>query len=193
VRALSEKLLIQQITAGDEGAKTRFYQSHAPRLKPICVHFLGYQDADIDDIIQQTFLIAFQKLPGFEPRSTLYTWIAHICINLCYERIRKRKKVLASLEEDLDQMTASKSQERQTDLDEKKEKQKRIELLKGLVQKMGEKCRGIIERRDFEGQSYADIAKAMKIPIGTVMSQLARCRETLKLMVQSGLKVKEES
>jgi len=154
------------------------------RLKPICVHFLGYQDADIDDILQQTFLIAYQKLPGFEPRSSLYTWLAHICINLCYERIRKRKKLLASLEEDLDQMTASLAQDRQDEQDEKAEKKKKIQLLTGLVKTMGDKCREILQRRDFEGQSYADISKALKVPIGTVMSQLARCRETLKQMVE---------
>ena len=188
---MSESLLIKQIISGDEGAKTRFYQGHAHRLKPICIHFLGYQDSDIEDIIQQTFLIAYQKLPGFEPRSSLYTWLAHICVNLCYERIRKRKKVLVSLEEDLEQLTASVVHGQERDLEQKDEKQKRVQLLTEQVKKMGEKCRGIIERRDFQGQSYADIAKTLKVPIGTVMSQLARCRETLKQMVQRALKEKD--
>ena len=185
---MSETELIQQVLAGDERAKTRLYEEHSHRLKPICVHFLGYQDSDIDDIVQQTFLIAFQKLPEFEPRSTLYTWLAHICVNLCYERIRRRKKVLVSLQEDLEQMTASLVHSKDAELSRQEEEKRKMQLLEKLIQTMSEKCRKIIELRDRAGESYADIGKVMRIPIGTVMSQLARCRETLKRMAQSSLK-----
>ena len=185
---MSEVELIQQILAGDEQAKTRLYAAHVHRLKPICVHFLGYQDSDIDDIVQQTFLIALQKLPEFEPRSTLYTWLAHICVNLCYERIRKRKRVLVSLEEELEQLTVPLSQSLEGEKGRKDEEREKIKLLERLIQAMGGKCRKIIELRDRQGESYASIGKVLKIPIGTVMSQLARCRETLKKMLQSSLK-----
>ena len=185
---MSETELIQQILTGNEEAKTRLYQGHAHRLKPICVHFLGYQDADIDDIIQQTFLIALEKLPEFEPRSTLYTWLAHICVNLCYERIRKRKRVLATLQEDLEQLTVSLVKTQDHDRDQKDEEGRKIKLMEKLIKTMSEKCRKVVELRDLQGQSYAVMAKALKIPIGTVMSQLARCRETLKELVQHSLK-----
>lgn len=184
---LEEREWIQQILAGDEDAKTRFYSAHAPRLKPICVHFLGWQDSDIDDIIQQTFLIGFQKLPEFEPRSTLYTWLAHICVNLCYERIRRRKRVLSQLEEDLEILTAPQARSREEDLSAKDLEQRRIDLLKGLIKAMSDKCGRILELRDLKGKSYADIGEVLKVPIGTVMSQLARCRETLKKLAQKSL------
>jgi RNA polymerase sigma factor (sigma-70 family) len=156
-------------------------------LKPICVHFLGYQDSDIDDIIQQTFMIAFQKLPEFEPRSSLYTWLAHICVNLCYERIRKRKRVLVSLEEELDQLSSHLSRSAELKKEQDGEQGRKIRLLEKLMQTMGEKCRKILELRDKQGKSYAEVGKTLKIPIGTVMSQLARCRETLKQLVQNTL------
>lgn len=177
---MNEQTLIKNILAGDEAAKTLFYQSHLNRLKPICVHFLGYQDPDIDDIIQQTFLIAFEKLPEFQPRSTLYTWIAHICVNLCYERLRKRKRVLASLQEDLEQLTLSVVHARSQEQEDKDERKQQILLVERLLGTMSEKCRKIIELRDRQGESYAIIGKLLKLPMGTVMSQLARCRETLK-------------
>ena len=173
--------------AGDEAAKTLFYQSHLNRLKPICVHFLGYQDSDIDDIIQQTFLIAFEKLPEFQPRSTLYTWIAHICVNLCYERLRKRKRVLSSLQDELEQLTLTVVRARDEEQRHQDEQKEKILLVERLLGSMSEKCRKIIELRDREGQSYAVIGKLLKIPIGTVMSQLARCRETLKELVMHAM------
>lgn len=100
-----EKELVQKILAGDPKAQAFFYAENAPRLYPVCVHFLGYQDPDAEDIVQQTFLIALQKLRAFEFRSSLYTWLDHICVNLCYERLRKRKRELASLSEDLEKLT----------------------------------------------------------------------------------------
>jgi RNA polymerase sigma-70 factor (ECF subfamily) len=180
---LKEKVLIEKILAGDEAAKTLFYNSHLPRLKPICVHFLGYQDPDIDDIIQQTFLIAFEKLPEFQPRSTLYTWIAHICVNLCYERLRKRKRVLATLQEELEMLTVSIVHAREAERENQSEQSSKIALIERLLGSMSEKCRKIIEMRDRQGESYAVIGKLLKLPMGTVMSQLARCRETLKTLV----------
>jgi RNA polymerase sigma-70 factor (ECF subfamily) len=184
---LNEKELIKRILLGEEGAKTLFYESHARRLKPICVHFLGYQDSDIDDIVQQTFVIAFQKLPEFEPRSTLYTWLAHICVNLCFERIRKRKRVLVSLEEDLEHLTQALSRSTEDRKESEKESARKLRLLEGLMLKMSAKCRQVLELRDWQGKSYAEVGKALKVPIGTVMSQLARCREALKQLAQNAM------
>ena len=128
---------------------------------------------------------AFRKLPEFEPRATLYTWIAHICVNLCYQRLHKRKKALASEEEALEQAASALSESRQAEKEEREGRDSRIGLLRRLIETMGEKCRRILELRDFKGESYVAICKTLKMPLGTVMSQLARCRETLRKMVQS--------
>ncbi len=179
---MDELELIRRILAGDEEAKSLFYRNHQKRLYPIAVHFLGYQDPDAEDVVQETFLIALQKLKDFEPRSTLYTWMAHITINLCYERLRKRKRQLASMEEDLEKFTAGISADNHAQLGPESERQALILKVRESVSQLGPNCRAIVEYRDLQGMSYADIGKKMKLPIGTVMSRLARCRETLKQM-----------
>ena len=55
---------------------------------------------------------------------------------------------------------------------------------------MGEPCRGLLNLRDSQGKSYALISETLKVPMGTVMSRLARCRETLKQMVLQALESK---
>lgn len=92
-----------------------------------------------------------------------------------------------SLEEDLEQLTLSAVHARHDDMEEKDEQKKKIQLVERLLKSMGEKCRKIIELRDRQGQSYADIGKQLKVPIGTVMSQLARCRESLKELVSHAM------
>src|SRR5258708_10986053 len=146
----------------------------------MCIHFLGPEDWEAEDIVQQAFLIALGKLRQFEFRSTLYTWLSHICANLCYERLRRKKKVLASLHEDLERLaipTAS------SHVDQKREEEERLAmtaLLNQLIQSLGERCRKVLELRDQKGVSYIKISASLKLPLGTVMSQLARCRKALR-------------
>lgn len=182
---LSEKELVQQILSGSEEAKTLFYRTHVERLYPTCVHFLGYQDPEVDDVVQETFLIALKKLDGFEFRSSLSTWMNRICVNLCYKRLLKRRNTLAMLQEDLEQLTSEKASVSAEKEFEDEEKRFKLNLLERLLGNLSAKCRQIIELRDKTGKSYAEIGQKLKIPMGTVMSQLARCREALKQLAEN--------
>lgn len=184
----NEKELVEKILAGDREAQTVFYEEHARRLFPVCVHFLGHEDSDAEDIIQETFLIAFRKLSGFEHRSSLYTWLNHICVNLCYERLRRRKKSLSTLAEDLERLTMAASSSRDEDNQQEEEKKDRLAILERLTASMSERCRQVLDLRDKRGESYLNIAKTLKAPMGTVMSQLARCRKALRHMMEGELK-----
>jgi len=176
--------LIQQILAGDEAAQTRFVLDHRKRLYPIAIHFLGYQDPDAEDVVQETFLIAFRKLKDFQPRSTLYTWLAHITVNLCFERLRKRKRQLAALVEDMERLAAPLSAQAHERSGEDAEREALLSRVRGLIERLGPNCRDVVRLRDIEGLSYAEVGRRTRLPIGTVMSRLSRCRETLKGMLQ---------
>ena len=182
---MEDAALIRQILEGDENAKNDFYRQYAPRLFPICVHFLGYRDPDVEDLVQETFLIAFRYLPGFEGRSSLYTWLARICVSLCYKRIKKRERLLTYIQDDLEKIALPLSETQNARAEEEDLVRRRAEALNRLSGQLSEKCREILRLRDKEGVSYAQIGKTLKIPIGTVMSQLARCRDALRKLAQS--------
>jgi RNA polymerase sigma-70 factor (ECF subfamily) len=171
--------------SGDKEAQTRFYEENAKRLFPICAHFLGFQDEEAEDLVQESFLIAFRKLGEFEFRSSLYTWLAHICVFLCYERLRKRKRELGTLHEDLERLSLPQTETRMREEGMEKEKNERLETLDRLMGSMSEKCRQVLELRDRQGMSYMDLSRTLRLPPGTVMSQLARCRKALKSLLQS--------
>jgi RNA polymerase sigma-70 factor (ECF subfamily) len=185
-----EREWVKNILAGDVEAQTRFYKENARRLFHICIHFLGPEDEDAEDILQQTFLIALGKLKEFEFRSTLYTWLSNICANLCFERLRRKKKVLASLQEDLERLSLAKAPSPGEERDAEEEKQARLALLGRIANTLSERCRRVLELRDKKGESYINISRALKIPMGTVMSQLARCRKALRNLFESEWKGK---
>ena len=106
----------------------------------------------------------------------------------CYERIRKRKRLVATMDEELEAAAGPHSMNRQDRELEEKEKQKMLRLLEEQKQLLGEPCQGLLDLRDGQDKSYAQMAGILKVPIGTVMSRLARCKETLKELFLRALK-----
>ena len=66
---MDERALVGRILKGEEKAKTEFYRAYEQKLYSFCVYFMGSNDPEIEDILQEAFLAAFQKLGQFEFRS----------------------------------------------------------------------------------------------------------------------------
>jgi RNA polymerase sigma-70 factor (ECF subfamily) len=178
-----ERELVRRVLANEAGAGDEFVLRYRERIYAVCVALLGWQDPEAEDAVQETFGAAWLGLPGFEFRSSLYTWLNQICVRQCYRRIRARSSMALGAENDLAAIlgqTASDEGGALRELDEE-----RSRWLKKAVQALGEACRKLVTMRDFEGLSYAALARTLKAPIGTVMSRLARCREKLKAQARA--------
>ncbi len=173
-----ERELLARLRAGDPAAEAWLLEAHRERLYRAAVHFLGWQDPEAEDLVQETFVQALKGLPAFEGRSRLYTWLNQICARLCFKRIRQRQRLLLGVEDDLRrtlQLSARGDDALHQLLD-----QERRGLLQRALLGLKARCRELIERRDLRGQAYAVAARELKLPLGTFMSRLARCREGLK-------------
>lgn len=185
---MNERELVARILEGDEGATAEFYRLHQQKLYSFCVYFLGANDPEIEDILQEVFLTAFQKLSQFEFRSSLDTWLTQICIHQCYRQFRKRSRLVAREDEDLESLLSPKAVEVARGLDGAKDQKEKWDLVAQGLARMGGECRKILEMRHQKGASYLEIARRLKIPMGTVMSRLARCTAGLKREVEKILK-----
>ncbi len=177
---LDERKLVERVLKGEEGARTEFYQAYRQKLYSFCVYFMGANDPEIEDILQEAFMAAFQKLPQFEFRSALDTWLTQICIHRCYRHFRKRGRVTAQAEEDLEGLLQPRSLEVAEQADRSREKKEKLLILDKALKGIGDPCRQILELRAKEEASYIEVSRILKIPLGTVMSRLARCTEALK-------------
>ncbi|HEY5037555.1 MAG TPA: RNA polymerase sigma factor [bacterium] len=185
---MEDRELIEKLLAKDEQAYQLFYQTYRDKLYKACVYLLGYQDPDAEDVTQEVFLAALQQLPQFEFRSSLYHWLYRICMYLCYERIRKRKRLVSSLEEEMESIAGPLSIKRQEREQEEMEEKKMVDLVETQKKMLGDPCRKLLDLRDDQEKSYVQISGVLKVPIGTVMSRLARCKETLKELVLRAFK-----
>ncbi len=181
---MEDRELVRKILEGDPSAQELLVKLHKEPLRRICVHILGYNDPDLEDILQDTFSAAFQKLGGFEFRSSLGHWLRQICVHLCYRRWRKRKRMVTTAQEDMEVLLAPGAvSDQEKGLDEK-DKARRLAALEKGKESLGKPCRDLLDLRDVGGKSYIEICEILRVPMGTVMSRLARCRESLRDLVR---------
>jgi len=184
---LEDRELVEKILRGDEQAKAQFYVQYRERLYKDCVYLLGYRDPEAEDLVQEAFLIAFKKLPAFEFRASLGTWLTQIAIYLCYNRYRQRARMVTQEEEGLEILLRRKSLEGHAGKAGDEDKKEKLRLIEKGLEKIGPECRDIVVLRDREEKTYLEIGKKLRIPLGTVMSRLSRCKKALKVLIEQML------
>lgn len=156
------------------------YEAYEQRLMETAVHYLGSQDPDCADVVQDTFLVAMKKLPRTRVKANLYGWLNRICTLHCFERLRQRRRLKSGDDAELKSLGIAQSLERHRSLEDEKERSETAERVMDAILGLKGACREILGMRVVEGKSYAEIGKEMQLPIGTVMSRLARCMQHLK-------------
>jgi RNA polymerase sigma-70 factor (ECF subfamily) len=184
VPAPDEQRLISALQAGDERAFEEAFRLYRPRLYATAVHFMGYQDAEAEDAVQDAFLNALKGIKSFEGRSSLYTWLNAICVRCCFNRLRKRKRLLASQSEDIEALGVPLAKQKHEAQTSQERAVKVAAALEGLWGTLGEACQQVLALRFKEGLDLHAIKVRLNWPLGTVSSRLARCQESLKRLAK---------
>ena len=167
---LDERLLVQKILKGDNSAFQAFHDAHKKALIRACWYFLG-NDAEVEDMVQETYIKALKNLGKFRFECSLGTWLNHIAVNLCRDWLEKKKKTLPF---SVDFFAASPSIEQKTPYPEEA-----LMLLREEIQKLEGREKELITLRELKGLSYEAIANRLKIPVGSVTSGIFRARQKL--------------
>jgi RNA polymerase sigma-70 factor (ECF subfamily) len=143
---------------------------------------------DAQDLAQETFLHALQKIGSYRFAASFYTWLFRIAVNQALSHRRKSRRVTLSLH-DGDGEWTNRPAGGQTPAEEEplarlaaRELQQR--LLCGL-DSLDDDYRAIIVLRDIESLDYQEIAEVLEISVGTVKSRLHRARMALREKVKA--------
>ena len=143
-----------------------------PRLRRFARALAGNRD-DADDLVQDTLERAWAKAGLWRGVADMRAWLFSIMHNLHVDAIRRPKLATVSMDDDTPEVAVAPTQgerlavlDLQAALDLLPTEQKEIVLLVAL-----------------EDMAYADVAAALGIPIGTVMSRLSRGRERLRALM----------
>jgi RNA polymerase sigma-70 factor (ECF subfamily) len=95
---VDESNLIAAARQGDQGAFTELYHLHHGYVRGICRNIL--RDDSVDDLCQDTFLLAFTRLDTFAGKAQFRSWITRIAVNQCLMTLRTRRHYVSIEQEE---------------------------------------------------------------------------------------------
>jgi RNA polymerase sigma-70 factor (ECF subfamily) len=143
--------------------------SHIPRLRRYARALVGdrYQ---ADDLVQDTLERALNKLHLWRPGSDMRAWLFAIMHNVFVNQLRGRRPDAAELADGVEAIAANAGSVDRLE----------IRDLQSALMEIPAEQRAVVLLVGLEEMSYAEAAKTLGVPIGTVMSRLARGRERLR-------------
>jgi len=174
--------LVERARRGDKRAFGMLVEKYQRKLGRLLSRLIRDQ-AEVEDVVQESFIKAYRALPNFRGDSAFYTWLYRIGINTAKNYLvsmGRRPQISNDLEiedaenfEDANELRTMDTPE--TDLMTKEIAQ----TVNDTVASLPEELRTAITLREIEGLSYEEIATLMNCPIGTVRSRIFRARETI--------------
>jgi RNA polymerase sigma-70 factor, ECF subfamily len=134
------------------------------------------------DLVQETLLRAMVAWQSCQPGSNLRAWLFRLLTNAFINGYRKRRRHQRfAVERPGDALRALYGTDRDhcDDLTTRHDDELCDEV-RGALGRLGAEYRDVVERADLRGEKYKDIADALRVPIGTVMSRLFRARRVLE-------------
>jgi RNA polymerase sigma-70 factor (ECF subfamily) len=165
----SDRVLAEQVLAGDELAFRRLYRRHTPRLYLLVLRLLGGSEADAQDAVQETWLKAVEGLGRFQWNAAFGTWLSAIGLNVARETLRRQSR---RMEEGLGEQH---EQPRRPPLE-------RVETmdLERAIRDLPPGYRAVLVLHDVEGYRHEEIAQRLGIAVGTSKAQLFHARRRIR-------------
>jgi RNA polymerase sigma-70 factor (ECF subfamily) len=169
-----ESVDVARAAAGDREAFERLYRTHAPRILGLARRIAGFELAE--DLTQDVFVRAWEKLPGFRGDSQFGTWLYRLAINVMVED-RRRSSRWRRRDDDEDVLanlaTATEDDAFAIDFED-------------AVARLPAAARKVFVLHDVEGYKHREIGKLIGITDGTSKGQLHRARMILRRYLRSG-------
>jgi RNA polymerase sigma-70 factor (ECF subfamily) len=134
---------------------------------------------DADDLVQDAYVQAFRASNRFTPGTNLRAWLRTIVTNLALNRRRDAGRARVHADEDRVARVTASSASPEASPEQRLLSAAIAPRLQHALESMPKTLRDAVWLRDVEELSYADIARRLRIPVGTVMSRISRGRQQL--------------
>lgn len=172
-------VLVSACRAGESEAFGILVRRYQDRLYPTILRLAGCAE-DAHDLLQDTFLRAYQKLARFQGDSSFYTWVYRIAVNLALSDRRRRKGPTRVAASGGGSVLDPPDDPSHTDPSGPMERAERDAQVQAALNALQPDHRAVVVMKDLDGFRYEEIAEMLDIPVGTVRSRLHRARTELK-------------
>ena len=165
---------------GDRQAFGELVELHRPGVINVVYRMCG--DPQLaEEAAQEAFIRAWQNIRRYNPRFHFRNWVYRIALNVALDVLRRRKETTDIATEPL--AAGGESPEASV------ERKERAEQVRQAVLAVSPASRAVLVLREYEGLTYQEIAEALDIPIGTVMSRLNYARSQIRKALARYLEV----
>lgn len=176
-----DSLLIQAALHDDQAAFKQLMKKYHDQIANL-IYRIIHNKEQVEDLTQEVFIKAFASLKSFNEEFAFSTWLYKIATNSSIDYIRKKKLSTFSIDKPVS-MEESEYTFELPDTTYAPDKhiiqRQRSKLIEAAIQQLPEKYRRVIILRHNEERDYREIAKILKLPIGTVKAHIFRARELL--------------
>lgn len=175
--------LVERVRAGDISAYDELVRKYERQVFRIAQHITQNRE-DAQDVAQDAFLKAYEKLDQFQGNSKFYTWLVRIAVNESLMRLRRRRTgKLVSMDEDVQTEEGSVPRDFADWAPNPEQNYSQAELkriLQKTIKGLPPGFRVVFELRDVQGLSTEDTAEALGLSVPAVKSRLLRARLQLR-------------
>lgn len=179
--------LVARTKAGEARAFDELVIRYSPRLYGLLYNMTSNHE-DTNDLLQEVFAKAYRSIKGFQGKSSFYTWMHSISVNMAINFLKKRNRRMTMSLDDVDngivndpdfiEATSDHDPRHQANLGELQKK------LNEAMMKLSHEHRAVVTMFDIQGMPHAEIAKVLKISEGTVRSRLFYAHRQLQNYLQ---------
>jgi RNA polymerase sigma-70 factor (ECF subfamily) len=181
--------LLARLRAGDRAAFEQIVRQHTGRMLAVARRFVGGNDADALDAVQDAFISAFKALPAFSGSSSLGTWLHSIVVRASLMKLRSRRRHPEAQIEDLlprflpDGHRANPGAAWCGRTDDLAQLQETRELVRRCIDRLPEAYRTVLLLRDIEEYDTEATAELLGTNCNVVKTRLHRARQALRTLL----------
>jgi RNA polymerase sigma-70 factor, ECF subfamily len=182
--------LIQDALGGDDRAYQRLMEKYHDAIYNF-IYRMVHDREQVEDLTQEAFIKAFSSLKSFNEEFAFSTWLYKIATNNSIDYIRKKKLQMYSIDKPIESRDSDFTFElpdETAEADKDLISGQRARMIREAIDQLPEKYRLVIRLRHAEERSYEEIAKTLKLPIGTVKAHIFRARELLYKQLRHRIK-----
>ncbi len=179
IETIQHDELVERCRRGDQRSYGELYSKYSKAMYNTSLRIVNHT-ADAEDVLQESFLDAFEALESFAYKSTFGAWLKRIVINKSINALRKRKMEIIDIEK-----TSAVNIPEDESFDEEGLKFK-VEEIKKAVKELPNGYRTVISLHLFEGYDQEEIAEILQISHATVRTQYMRAKQKLLSLIKQG-------
>ncbi len=180
---VDESTLVAQSREGDARAFSELVRRYEGKIFRLAQHVTQNRE-DAEDVLQETFMKAYEHLDQFQGNSKFYTWIVRIAVNQALMKLRRRKTDKSvSLDETIDTGEDTVVREIaawEEDPEARFSREELGQILDAAIQSLDPPYRSVFVLRDIDELSTEETADALGLSVPAVKSRLLRARLQLR-------------